>query len=115
MDWHPSLIVFCFMCIDVVTGFTQACMNKTLDSTVMRTGLFHKLGFVLSIVLAYLCEYSINYIDLGFTMPLAIPVCAFICATELVSILENLCKITPELCGSSFSKIFNINVDKHQK
>lgn len=106
MDWHIPLITLCFMCSDIVFGLLQATKNKCLDSSKMRDGLFHKIGFIGAIVLAYLCEYALAYIDLGFTAPLVIPVCVFICLTEAVSILENLGKLAPELATNEFLKLF---------
>ena len=95
------------MLADIVFGLLQATKNRCLDSSKMRDGLFHKLGFIGAIVLAYLCEYSIEYIDLGFTAPLVVPVCVFICLTEAVSILENLGKLAPELTTNDFLKLFD--------
>ena len=106
MDWHIPIITLCFMCTDIVFGLLQAAKNKCLDSSKMRDGLFHKIGFIGAIVLAYLCEYALAYIDLGFAAPLAIPVCVFICLTEVVSILENLGKLAPELATNEFLKLF---------
>lgn len=106
MDWHIPAIALAMMLLDVVFGFVQAVKNGNVDSTKMRDGLFHKLGFIGAIVLAYLCEYALVYIDLGFTAPIAVPVCSFIILTEIVSVLENLVKLAPELGNASFMKIF---------
>ena len=94
------------MLLDLVTGFTQACVNKCVDSRKMKDGLFHKCGFMLSIVFACLCEYASGYIDLGFTVPVQLAVCSFIIFTEIVSNIENLGKISPELAGTKFMDIF---------
>lgn len=95
-----------FIALDLVTGFTQAAVNHCIDSQVMKNGLFHKCGFILAIVLACLCEYTMIYIDMGFTLPLQQAVCMFIIATELISNLENLGKISPELNNSKFMGLF---------
>jgi len=100
------IITLAFIALDVVSGFVAACVNKCVDSSKMKTGLYHKCGFVLAIVLGIVCEWSLSFIDLGFTVPIQIPVCAFICLTEIASILENLCKITPELTDARFMRIF---------
>lgn len=107
-DVHIMVIIITlvFIALDIVTGFVQACVNKCVDSSKMKAGLFHKCGFILAIVLGTVCEWSISYIDLGFTVPIQIPVCAFICLTEIASILENLGKITPELTAAKFMSIF---------
>ena len=100
------VITLVFICLDIVTGLVQAVVNKCFDSTKMRVGLWHKCGFLLAISLGVVCEWSIGIVDLGFTIPIQTPVCAFICLTELASILENLGEITPELTNNKFMEIF---------
>lgn len=103
----PLIVVtLCFMGLDILTGFIQAVYNKDVSSTIMKKGLRHKSGFVLIIILALLCEYSIYYIDLGFTLPIANFVCGFIIATEVISIIENVGKLSPELTNTKLLSIF---------
>lgn len=109
VDWHILIVVIVFIIIDVITGILQAVMNKALDSTVMRDGLFHKSAFLMSIAFAYACEYGMTYLDLGFEMPIVGAVCVYICLTETVSVLENLGKLNPELANSKFMQLFASN------
>ena len=106
IHWMLIIIACCFMLLDVVTGFVQAIMNKCVDSKVMKTGLFHKCGFLLAIVFGCLCEYAMNYIDLGFDVPIQDVVCGYIIVMEIASILENLALISPELASKKFMDIF---------
>lgn len=110
MDWHIAAIVAAFMVMDLVTGVMQAIANKTLDSTKMRAGLWHKCGFIMIVILAMLVEWAMQFIDLGFTLPLFVPVCVFIILTEIVSIFENVCQLSPELANSKLAQLFNIDV-----
>lgn len=110
MDWHIAAIVCAFVAMDLVTGIMQAVANKTLDSTKMRSGLWHKCGFIMCVILAALVEWAMQFIDLGFTLPLFVPVCAFIILTEIVSIFENVCQLSPELANSKLAQLFNIEV-----
>lgn len=110
MDWHIAAIVCAFVVMDLATGIMQAVANKTLDSTKMRAGLWHKCGFIMTIILAALVEWSMQFIDLGFTLPLFVPVCVFIILTEVVSIFENVCKLSPELANSKLAQLFNVDV-----
>ena len=110
MYWHSAAIVCAFVVMDLVTGVMQAVANKTLDSTKMRAGLWHKCGFIMTVILAALVEWSMRFIDLGFTLPLFVPVCVFIVLTEIVSIFENVCKLSPELTNSKLAQLFNIEV-----
>ena len=106
VDWHVFAIVIAFTVMDVVTGIAQAAKNKALDSTKMRDGLFHKIGFMFAVVLACLCEYAMGWLDLGIDIPMIGGVCTFICLTELVSILENIALLTPELSENTFLSYF---------
>lgn len=110
MDWHIVAIVCAFVVMDIVTGIMQAVATKTLDSTKMRSGGWHKCGFIMVILLAALIEWSMHFIDLGFTLPLFVPACVFIILTEVVSIFENVCKLSPELANSKLAQLFNSEV-----
>ena len=99
VDWHIIAIVLAFILMDIITGIAQAAKNKELDSSKMRDGLFHKIGFMFAVVLSCLCEYAMMWLDLGFDIPMIGGVCTFICLTELVSILENIALLAPELCA----------------
>ena len=110
MDWHIAAIVCAFVAMDLVTGVMQAVANKTLDSSKMRAGLWHKCGFIMAVILAALVEWAMQFIDLGFTLPLLVPVCVFIILTEIVSIFENVCKLSPELANSKLAQLFNVDV-----
>ena len=106
IHWVLIVIACCFMLLDIITGFVQAIVNKCVDSQKMKSGLFHKCGFLLAIIFACLCEYTMNYIDLGFDIPIQDAVCFYIIMTEIVSVLENLGKISPALSDAKFMQIF---------
>lgn len=110
MNWNIVAIVAAFIVMDLVTGIMQAIANKTLDSTKMRSGGWHKCGFIMVIILAALVEWAMQFIDLGFTLPLFVPACVFIILTEIVSIFENVCRLSPELENSKLAQLFNIDV-----
>ena len=110
MSWHIAAIVAAFIAMDLATGVMQAVANKTLDSTKMRAGLWHKSGFIMAVIQAALVERAMPVIDLGFTVPPFVPVCVFIILTEIVSIFENVCQLSPELANSKLAQLFNIAV-----
>lgn len=110
MDWHIAAFTLGFITLDLLTGFAQAVARKSVSSSKMRDGLWHKCGFVLTMLLAAMIEWAMRYIDLGFTLPLFIPVCVFIMLTEIMSIFENICKLSPDLAGSKLAQLFKIDV-----
>lgn len=96
-----------FSAMDMLTGFLGALVKGNVQSGKMREGLAHKGSFILLIILAWMCElFTANVPDLSFNVPLVIPVCVAIVLTEVVSILENLVIINPELEGSKIFDIF---------
>lgn len=79
------LLPLILMTADIVTGWIQATINNTWDSTKMRTGLFRKSGEMLVIVIAYV-------ISVAIAIPVDIPawIAVYICIMEVISVCENL-------------------------
>ena len=75
-----------FMLADIITGFIQAVINKKVDSSVMRTGLLHKIMLIVIIFLSYILDLSFN---LSYISRI---VSVYIIIMELTSILENINK-----------------------
>ena len=73
------------MAADILTGWIQATINGTWDSTKMRKGLYRKSGELLVILLAYFIYIAINF-------PIDIPafIAVYIIVMELISVCENL-------------------------
>lgn len=99
-------IVMGFMVLDFATGLVKAFSLSHYSSTKMREGLFHKCGLVLCVVLGVLVDAAQLYLDLGVSMPVAGAVCGYICMMETGSILENLCRISPELMPEKLYALF---------
>lgn len=113
MDWYIIVFAFAFIILDYLTGTAQAIYNKVLDSGIMREGIFHKAALVGIMIVAILCEYAAQHIDFGNgTMSLngwlIMAVCAWVCITELISILENLAKINSDLASSKLLEFFAV-------
>lgn len=73
------------MAADILTGWIQATINGTWDSTKMRKGLYRKSGELLVIFVAYA-------IDAAIKLPIDIPafIAVYIVVMELISVCENL-------------------------
>ena len=54
------LLPLILMAADIVTGWIQATVNGTWDSTKMRKGLYRKSGELLVIILAYVISVAIS-------------------------------------------------------
>ena len=79
------LLPLVLMAADIVTGWIQATINGTWDSTKMRVGLFRKSGELLVIVVAYVIAEAVS---LPFDVPAFIA--AYIVVMEVLSVCENL-------------------------
>lgn len=72
---------------DIVTGWIQASINSTWDSTKMRKGLFRKGGELLVVVLAFVTEYALQ---VAAQAHVATFLSIYIVIMEALSVLENL-------------------------
>ena len=102
IDQRIIYISLIFMGLDILTGLVKAAKEHNIRSEKLREGLWHKLGFILAIIAGYLVEYLTAIIDtaqLGFTVnvPIMLTICGYVILTELVSVFENISKISPEL------------------
>lgn len=101
------ILVACVMMVfDIISGFLNAVKNRNVQSLKMREGLWHKCGFLLIISLSFGIEYAERFIDLGFSIPLVIPICSYIVIGELISILENVNKLSDGRLTELINKYF---------
>lgn len=103
----PLIITAAFILMDYGTGVANAIMHNQISSEKMRNGLWHKFAYVIVISTASLIEYGTQWLELGFNLPLVIPVFVSICLIEITSILENCIKINPELKSNKVLNIFS--------
>lgn len=107
--------VFClvFIVADYLSGVIKAIKDKELDSAKMRVGLWHKAGFIGAMALGYGCQLAVNY-DLLPTSFNAVfgGVCVYVIITEAISIFENLCALSPELCNSPLAALLKLKGEK---
>lgn len=93
------IIVLGFIVFDVVTGLIKAGYNGNYNSAIMRQGGFHKSMEVMAMAVAYFVEYAVAYINIGVDVPAVPAVTVYICIMELISILENICAVNPQMCA----------------
>ena len=86
-----------FILVDILTGVWNAIKQKKFESSAMREGLFHKSGSVLCVVFGVLVDYAQSLFDIGVQVPVSTMFCLYIMSMEITSIIENICKINPEI------------------
>ena len=99
----PTWLCFAlvFILLDVLTGICKGAATHNLSSEKMKTGFWHKLGIIAALVVAGLIDAAAGSgLDLGFEVPVFEAVCGYVVIMELLSILENIAEINPELAGS---------------
>ena len=98
--------------LDILCGVTAAARSRALDSSIMRDGLYNKVGELLLLSTATIVEFGLDippFDQLGIPPEVMGAVCAYIAVMELLSIIENICKINPELPFAKILYIFNLD------
>lgn len=95
------------MAMDIVSGFVGAIVRGSVSSTKMREGLGHKAMLVLLVVLAVMVQaFTLHIGDMGWTVPLILPVCIYIVVMEVASVVENIVDAYPELKDTQLVRLF---------
>lgn len=90
------LIVFLFICFDVLTGFMKALYNGKVSSGCLRKGMIRKFSELVILFGCDLLQYTMVYFDLGLQFSIFKPMAGYICVMEFVSIVENICVVVPQ-------------------
>lgn len=99
--------------MDIVCGIAAAARNKELCSSIMRDGLYNKFGELMLLLLAIFMNEVLlmsPFDKLGIPPEIAYTVAIYIAVMEIVSIVENICKINPELPFAKILLMFNLNL-----
>lgn len=102
------IVALVFNLFDLLTGFTSAVKSKTVKSSALRDGLFKKVGFVFCYFSAWLVDTYGTAIGFNLGVQILPIVIFYACTTELVSILENINKINPDIPVNKLLKMFHI-------
>lgn len=107
-QFYPIIIALIFNGLDLVTGIISAVKEKDIQSAKLRDGLFKKVGFILCYFVAWLVDKEGSLIGFQFGVELLPIIILYVCTTELVSILENICKINPDILPEKLMELFHI-------
>lgn len=105
---YPIIIALVFNALDLITGIITALKNKDIQSAKLRDGLFKKVGFILCYFVAWLVDTYGTRIGFQFGISILPIIILYACTTELVSILENICKINPDILPEKLMELFHI-------
>lgn len=109
--YYSIVIALVFNALDLLTGIVASVKNKEVKSSKLRDGLFKKVGFMFCYFVGWLVDTQ-GY-RVGFNITNVLPIILlYACTTELVSIIENICKINPDILPEKLLEIFNLKKDK---
>lgn len=111
---NVTIVCGILIIMDIVCGTVAAMRNKELCSVIAREGMYNKIGEAMFLLIAIIANEVLAmppFDGLGISPDIAYLVAAYIAWMELVSILENICKINPDLPFAKILMMFNIDVD----
>lgn len=111
---NVSIVCGTLIIMDIVCGTVAAMRNKELCSYIAREGMYNKIGEAMFLLISIIANEILAippFDGLGISPDIAYLVAAYIAWMELVSIIENICKINPELPFAKILMMFNIDVD----
>lgn len=92
------LVALVFNGLDLITGIVGALRNRErIKSNKLRDGLFKKVGFIFCYTLGIAINYAETFLTLPFGVDLVPVICTYAIITEVVSIIENISKINPDI------------------
>lgn len=114
---NVSIVCGILIIMDIVCGTVAAMRNKELCSSIAREGMYNKIGEAMFLFIAIIANEILAmppFDGLGISPDIAYLVAVYIAWMELVSILENICKINPKLPFAKILMMFNIDVDTEE-
>lgn len=98
-------VILLFIAFDIVTGLIKSLSMHSYQSSVMRQGLFHKLGEIICFIFGVICDIFLPYLGVKIPVSIAQSICVYIVVMEIGSVVENLGEINPDL-AKYLHKIF---------
>lgn len=107
------LVALVFNGLDLITGIVGAIRDgEQIKSSKLRDGLFKKVGFVFCYALGVVINYAESYLTLPFGVDLLPVICTYAIITEVVSIIENISKINPDILPEKLKELIGYNGGK---
>lgn len=101
-------VALAFNAMDLLTGTVAAVKEKDLESSKLRDGLFKKAGFIFCYVLAILIDNNGVYIGFNINVDILPIVVLYVVTTEIVSIIENICRLNSDLLPDKLLEMFHV-------
>ena len=106
----PVIVALVFNGVDLLTGLIGAIKNHDVQSAKLRDGIFKKIGFLICYALAFLLDNYGGTIGINISVNILPIVIAYVVFTEVVSIIENISIINPDLLPDKLMDLFHLQV-----
>lgn len=107
------LVALVFNGLDLITGIVGAIKDgDQIKSSKLRDGLFKKVGFIFCYFLAIAINYAETFLTIPFGVDLLPVICSYAIVTEVVSIIENIAKINPDILPDKLKELIGYNGGK---
>ena len=107
-EFYPIFVALLFNAIDILSGLCCAIKFKDIHSSKLRDGLFKKVGFIFCYFVAWMVDQNGDLIGFNLGVQILPVIILYACTTELVSILENICKMNPDILPEKLMNMFHI-------
>ena len=107
-----AIAIVVLILFDILAGVVAAARAHSLDSSIMREGMYNKVGEILLMMFAVICNYLLGmepFVSIGIPEEVTYLIAAYIGGMEILSIIENICKINPSLPLAKILSIFNLD------
>lgn len=111
---NAVIVAITFNALDLVTGMIAAIRSREIQSSKLRDGLFKKAAFILCYFLAWLVDEYGHTVGFSIGVPVLPVLVLYVVTTELVSIIENITKINPDLLSSKLLEMFHVKHDTEE-
>jgi phage-related holin len=91
------IVALAFTLLDFLLGFAGAVIRGEVSSKVLRQGIGHKLASIAFIIAADLLDAVIGTGKLIGVEPVMVVACTYLVLMEVISVLENIRKMNPDL------------------
>lgn len=114
---NASIVCGILIIMDIVCGVVAAARNRELCSSIMRNGMYNKFGEAMFLLIGIIANEILAippFDNMGISPDIAYIVAFYIGGMEFVSIIENICKVNPNLPFAKILMMFNLDVDNKE-
>lgn len=101
-------VALLFNTLDLISGLLVAVLQHNIMSSKLRDGLFKKSGFILMYVVAYAIYLFGGHLMFPYHTEILKGIVAYSVFTEVVSILENVYILNPNILPEKIMDLFHI-------